>query len=131
MMGDGSAFSLISLFWCGDLMEVGLNLGLADMGISSFDVCLVVDDNFVVQLGPWPVWMSFPGFLCGGEKGLFFKEPFLFLLIFLSSKHYTEDMSLFLWLFLLIFSAFLFDFLGYQTQSNKITTFLKKIWKKK
>ena len=32
-------------------MVVGLDLGLADMGISSFDVCLVVDVNFVVDLG--------------------------------------------------------------------------------
>ena len=55
MMDDGSAFSLISLFWCGDLAVVGLNLGLADIGIISFDVCLVVDDNFVVELGPWLV----------------------------------------------------------------------------
>ena len=30
-------------------------LRLADMGISSFDVCLVVDDDFVVELGPWLV----------------------------------------------------------------------------
>ena len=47
--------SLISLFWCGDLAMVGLDLGLADMGINSFDVYLVVDDNFVVELGPWLV----------------------------------------------------------------------------
>ena len=55
MMDDGSSFSLISLFWCGDLAVVGLDLGLANMGISSFDVCLVVDDNFGVELGPWLV----------------------------------------------------------------------------
>ena len=48
---DGSASFLISLFRCGDLVVVGLDLGLADMGISSFDVCLVVDGNFVVDLG--------------------------------------------------------------------------------
>ena len=52
MMDDGYASFLISLFRCGDLAEVGLDLGLADMGIKSFDVCLVVDDNFVVDLGP-------------------------------------------------------------------------------
>ena len=51
MMDDGSASFLISLFRCGDLVVVGLDLGLADMGISSFDVCLVVDGNFVVDLG--------------------------------------------------------------------------------
>ena len=54
-MMDRSSFSLISLFWCGDLAVVGFDLGLADMGISSFDVCLVVDYNFVVELGPWLV----------------------------------------------------------------------------
>ena len=48
---DGSASFIISLFRCGDLGVVGLDLGLADMGISSFDVCLVVDVNFVVDLG--------------------------------------------------------------------------------
>ena len=52
MMDDGSASFLISLFWCGDLAVVGLDLGLADMGINNFDVCLVVDGNFVVGLGP-------------------------------------------------------------------------------
>ena len=54
-MDDGSASFLISLFRSGDLAVVGLDLGLADMGISSFDVCLVVDYNFVVELGPWLV----------------------------------------------------------------------------
>ena len=52
MMDDGSTSFLISLFRCGDLAMVGLDLGLADMGINSFDVCLVVDGNFVVDLGP-------------------------------------------------------------------------------
>jgi len=33
MMDDGFAFSLISLFWCGDVAR--LDLGLADMGIRS------------------------------------------------------------------------------------------------
>ena len=51
MMDDGSGSFLISLFQCGDLAGVGLDLGLADMGINSFDVCLVVDGNFVVDLG--------------------------------------------------------------------------------
>ena len=50
MMDGGSASFLISLFRCGDLTVVGLDLGLADMGISSFDVCLVIDGNFVVDL---------------------------------------------------------------------------------
>ena len=49
-MDDGSASFLISLFQCGDLAVVGLDFGLADMDISSFDVCLVVDGNFVVVL---------------------------------------------------------------------------------
>ena len=35
--------------------SVGLDLGLADMGINSFDVCLVVDGNFVVDLGAYMV----------------------------------------------------------------------------
>ena len=47
MMDDGSASFLIYLFRCGDLAVVGLDLGLADTGINSFDVCLVVDGNFV------------------------------------------------------------------------------------
>ena len=51
MMDDGSASFLSSLFRCGDFAVVGLDLGLADMGISSFDVCLVVVGNFVVDLG--------------------------------------------------------------------------------
>ena len=51
MMDDGSASFLISLFWCGDLAVVALDLGLVDMDISSFDVYLVVDGNFVVDLG--------------------------------------------------------------------------------
>ena len=29
---------------------VGLDLGLVDMGINSFDVCLVVDGNFVLEV---------------------------------------------------------------------------------
>ena len=57
------------------------------------------------------------------RKGLVFKELFLLILIFFASNHYMEEMSLFLRLFLLIFLAFLFDFLGYQTQSSKIITF--------
>ena len=52
MMDDGFASFLTSLFRCRDLVVVGLNLGLADTGINSFDVCLVVDGNFVVDLGP-------------------------------------------------------------------------------
>ena len=51
MIDDGSASFLISLFQCGDLAVVGLDLGLADMGINSFDVWLVVVGNFVVDLG--------------------------------------------------------------------------------
>ena len=61
----------------------------------------------------------------------FLRSFFLFLLIFSSSKHYMEDMSLFLWLFLLIFSAVLFDFLSYQTQSSKIITFFVNFFKRK
>ena len=49
-MDDGSASFLISLFRCGDLAVVGLDLGLADMGINSFDVCLVVDVSFLISL---------------------------------------------------------------------------------
>ena len=51
MMDDGSAFSLISLFRYGDV--AGLDLGLADMGIKS--LMLVVDGNFMVELGLWLV----------------------------------------------------------------------------
>ena len=57
------------------------------------------------------------------RKGLVFKELFLFLLIFFASKNYMGEISLLLRLFLLIFLAFLYDFLGYQTQSSKIITF--------
>ena len=57
------------------------------------------------------------------RKGLVFKEIFLFLLIFFASKNYMGEISLLLRLFLLIFLAFLYDFLGYQTQSSKIITF--------
>ena len=49
-MDDGSASFLISLFWCGDLVGVGLDLGLADVGINIFDVCLVVDVSFLISL---------------------------------------------------------------------------------
>ena len=115
-MEDGSSFSLISLFWCGDL-AIGWH------GYQQF-WCL---------LGGW--WQ-----FCGGvrtlasvngfswvslwrRKGLVFKELFLFLLIFFASKNYMGEISLLLRLFLLIFLAFLFDFLGYQTQSSKIITF--------
>ena len=48
-MDDGSTFFLISLFLCGDLAMVGLDLGSADMGINNFDVCLVF---------AW--WLMFP-----------------------------------------------------------------------
>ena len=47
---DGSVSFLISLFRCGDLAVVGLYLGLADMGINNFDVCLVVDVSFLISL---------------------------------------------------------------------------------
>ena len=78
-----------------------------------FNVCLVVDDNF----------------LCGGENDLFFKDPFL--LVFLATKHSMEKMRLFIWLFFFIFSAFLFDFLGYQMQSSKVITFFVNFFGKK
>ena len=45
-----SASFLISLFRCGDLVGVGLDLGLADVGINIFDVCLVVDVSFHISL---------------------------------------------------------------------------------
>ena len=48
-MDDGSTFFLISLFLCGDLAMVGLDLGSADIGINNFDVCLVFG---------W--WLMFP-----------------------------------------------------------------------
>ena len=50
MMDDRSASFLISLFQCGDLAVVGLDLGLADMGINHFYVCLVVDVSFLISL---------------------------------------------------------------------------------
>ena len=50
MMDDGLASFLISLFQCGDLAGVGLDLGLADMGINIFDVCSVVDVSFLISL---------------------------------------------------------------------------------
>ena len=86
----------------------------------------MVDGNFVVELGHWLMWLCFPWFHCGVENGSFFKE--LFLLFFLATKHYMEEMRLFQWLFLLIFSAFLFDFLGYQMQSSKLITFFLKFY---
>ena len=50
MMDDGLASFLISLFQCGDLAGVGLDLGLADVGINIFDVCSVVDASFLISL---------------------------------------------------------------------------------
>ena len=50
MMDDGLASFLISLFQCGDLAGVGLDLGLADMVINIFDVCSVVDVSFLISL---------------------------------------------------------------------------------
>ena len=49
MMDDGFASFLISLFRCGDLAVVGLDLSLTNMGINNFDVCLVF---------AW--WLMFP-----------------------------------------------------------------------